>query len=72
MKPLNFLKRKKLSETNLNKADDHFNRGLEFILSGGKKKKSNKFQIKFFGGREMEATDLVFSILIPALQQGLH
>ena len=39
MKPLNFLKRKKLSETNLNKADDHFNRGLEFILSGGKKKR---------------------------------
>ena len=67
MKPLNFLKRKKLSETNLNKADDHSNRGLEFILSGGKKKKSNKFQIKFFGGREMEATDLVFSILITVM-----
>ena len=65
MKQLNSSKKIKSSDTNLNKADDHFNRGLEFILSGGKKKKSsNKFQIKFFGGRKMEATDLVFSSLI--------
>ena len=64
MKQLNSSKKIKSSDTNLNKADDHFNRGLEFILSGGKKKSSNKFQIKFFGGRKMEATDLVFSSLI--------
>ena len=64
MQQLNSSKKIKSSDTNLNKADDHFNRGLEFILSGGKKKSSNKFQIKFFGGRKMEATDLVFSSLI--------
>ena len=64
MKQLNSSKKIKSSDTNLNKADDHFNRGLEFILSGGKKKSSSKFQIKFFGGRKMEATDLVFSSLI--------
>ena len=64
MELLNSSKNKKLSKSNLNKADDHFNRGLEFILSGGKKKNSSKFQIKFFGGRKMEATDLVFSSLI--------
>ena len=64
MKQLNSSKKIKSSDTNLNKADDHFNRGLEFILSGCKKKSSNKFQIKFFGGRKMEATDLVFSSLI--------
>ena len=64
MKQLNSSKKIKSSDTNLNKADDHFNRGLEFILSGGKKKYSSKFQIKFFGGRKMEATDLVFSSLI--------
>ena len=64
MKQLNSSKKIKSSDTNLNKADDHFNRGLEFILSGGKKKNSSKFQIKFFGGRKMEATDLVFSSLI--------
>jgi hypothetical protein len=64
LKQLNSSKKIKSSDTNLNKADDHFNRGLEFILSGGKKKNSSKFQIKFFGGRKMEATDLVFSSLI--------
>ena len=64
MKQLNSSKKIKSSDTNLHKADDHFNRGLEFILSGGKKKNSSKFQIKFFGGRKMEATDLVFSSLI--------
>ena len=64
MELLNSSKNKKLSKSNLNKADDHFNRGLEFILSGGKKKNSSNFQIKFFGGRKMEATDLVFSSLI--------
>ena len=68
MELLNSSKNKKLSKSNLNKADDHFNRGLEFILSGGKKKKSsNKFQIKFFGGKTMEVTDLVFSTLITVM-----
>ena len=67
MELLNSSKNKKLSKSNLNKADDHFNRGLEFILSGGKKKSSSKFQIKFFGGKTMEVTDLVFSTLITVM-----
>ncbi len=65
MKPLNSSKKRKLS--NLNKNEDHFNRGLEFVLSGGKRKQTNKPYIQLFGGKKMEVTDLVLSTLISVM-----
>ena len=65
MKPLNSSKKRKLS--NLNKNEDHFNRGLEFVLSGGKRKQTNKPYIQLFGGKKMEVTDLVLSSLISVM-----
>ena len=65
MKPLNSSEKRKLS--NLNKNEDHFNRGLEFILSGGKRKQPKRFHIQLLGGRKMEVTDLVLSTLISVM-----
>ena len=67
MKQLNSSKNNKSSNSNLNKTDDHFNRGIEFILSGGKRKQPKGFYINFFGGRKMVATDLVLTSLIGVL-----
>ncbi len=67
MKQLNSSKNNKSSNSNLNKTDDHFNRGIEFILSGGKRKQPKGFHINFFGGRKMVATDLVLTSLIGVL-----
>ncbi len=38
-------KNNKSSEEDLNKTKDHLNRGIEFILNGGKKKQPKPFQI---------------------------
>jgi hypothetical protein len=65
LKPLNSSEKRKLS--NLNKNEDHFNRGLEFILSGGKRKQPKRFHIQLLGGRKMEVTDLVLSTLISVM-----
>ncbi len=65
MKPLNSSEKRKSS--NLNKTEDHFNRGLEFILSGGKRKQPKRFHIQLLGGRKMEVTDLVLSTLISVM-----
>ncbi len=65
MKPLNSSEKRKSS--NLNKTEDHFNRGLEFILSGGKRKQPKRSYIQLLGGREMEVTDLVLSTLISVM-----
>tara|TARA_B100000287_G_scaffold302069_1_gene285190 strand:- start:1538 stop:1918 length:381 start_codon:yes stop_codon:yes gene_type:complete len=67
LKQLNSSKNNKSSNSNLNKTDDHFNRGIEFILSGGKRKQPKGFHINFFGGRKMVATDLVLTSLIGVL-----
>ena len=64
MKPLNSSKRKKSSNLNLNKTDDHFNRGIEFVLSGGKKKQSKRFHIQIFGGRKMEVAEIAFASFV--------
>ena len=65
MKRLNSSKKTKSS--NLNKTEDHFNRGLEFVLSGGKRKQPQKSYIQLFGGKKMEVTDLVLSTLISVM-----
>lgn len=44
---LNFLKKKKLSNTDINKFNHRKNRGFEFILTGGKRKESKPFGIIF-------------------------
>ena len=43
----NSSKKKKLFEDNINKKEDHFNRGVEFILNGGKRKQTQPFHIIF-------------------------
>ena len=37
----------KSSSPNLNKKEDHFNRGVELILNGGKRKQTQPFHIIF-------------------------
>ena len=37
----------KSSEGDINKTEDHFNRGIEFILNGGKRKQTQPFHIIF-------------------------
>lgn len=47
MRQSNSSKKTKSSETNINKTDDHFNRGIELILNGGKRKQTQPFHIIF-------------------------
>ena len=37
----------KSSERDINKTEDHFNRGIELILNGGKRKQTQPFHIIF-------------------------
>jgi len=67
LKQLNSSKKIKSFKSNLNKTDEHFNRGIEFILSGGKEKQPKGFHIQLFGGKKMEVTDLVLSTLISVM-----
>ena len=43
----NSSKKTKSSDTNINKKEDHFNRGIELILNGGKRKQTQPFHIIF-------------------------
>jgi hypothetical protein len=43
----NSSKKIKSSDTNINKKEDHFNRGIELILNGGKRKQTQPFHIIF-------------------------
>ena len=66
MKQLNSSKKIKSSKSDLNKVDDHIDRGFEFILKGGKKKQPKSFYIQFPGGKHMTIdTDIVLSLLLP-------
>lgn len=47
MKPSNSSKNTKLFDANINNREDHINRGVNFILSGGKKKQPKTHRIKF-------------------------
>ena len=47
MKQLSSSRRNKLSDSNLNKSEDHRNRGIEVILNGGKRKQTQPFHIIF-------------------------
>ncbi len=64
MKQLNSSKNNKSLNSNLNKNDDHFNRGIEFILSRGKKKQPKRFHIQIFGGRKMEVAEIAFASFV--------
>ncbi|MFO0007650.1 MAG: hypothetical protein ACK559_41705, partial [bacterium] len=44
---LSSFKKRKLSEQNINNSKNHGNRGLELILSGGKRKQPKYFHIIF-------------------------
>ena len=43
----NSSKKTKSFDTNINKKEDHFNRGVELILNGGKRKQTQPFHIIF-------------------------
>ena len=43
----NSSKKIKLSDKDINKNEDHFNRGIELILNGGKRKQTQPFHIIF-------------------------
>ena len=43
----NSSKNNKSSSPNINKPEDHFNRGIELILNGGKRKQTQPFHIIF-------------------------
>ena len=47
MKPSNSSKSAKSFDTNINNKEDHINRGVEFILSGGRKKQPKAHRIVF-------------------------
>ena len=63
---MNILKKNRLLTSNLNKTND-INRGVQFILLNGRKKKNgNTFQITFPGGKKMTIdTDILLSLLLP-------
>jgi len=43
----NSSKKTKSSDKDINKNEDHFNRGIELILNGGKRKQTQPFHIIF-------------------------
>ena len=45
MKQYNSLKKKELSPLDINKTDDYSDRGVELILSGGKRKLKKTFEV---------------------------
>ncbi len=47
MKQYNFSEKKESSLLNLNKTNDYSDRGVELILSGGKRKLKKSFEINF-------------------------
>ena len=66
MKQLNFLKKNKSSANELNKVNDHSNRGFELILNGRKKENLKTFNIQFPGGKKMTIdTNVIVSLVLP-------
>ena len=66
MKQLNFSKKNKSSEDELNKVNDHMNRGFELILNGRKKENLKTFYIQFPGGKKMTIdTNVIVSLVLP-------
>ena len=66
MKQLNFLKKNKSSANELNKVNDHSNRGFELILNGRKKENLKTFSIQFPGGKKMTIdTNVIVSLVLP-------
>tara|TARA_B100000029_G_scaffold56327_1_gene51004 strand:+ start:391 stop:774 length:384 start_codon:yes stop_codon:yes gene_type:complete len=63
---LNISKKKTSSTSNINKPND-INRGVQFILLNGRKKKnSNTFQLVFPGGKKMAIdTEIILTLLLP-------
>ena len=56
----------KNKKSSINKKENYSNRGVEFILNGRKKKRTNTFQIKFPGGKEMAIdTEIILTLLLP-------
>ena len=43
----NSSKQTKSRESNINKREDHFNRGIEVILNGGRRKQTHPFHVIF-------------------------
>ena len=63
---MNISKKNRLLTSNLNKSNNDINRGVEFILNGRKKKRTNTFQITFPGGKKMAFdTEILLSLLLP-------
>ena len=66
MKQLNFSKKNKSSEDELNKVNDHMNRGFELILNGRKKENLKTFNIQFPGGKKMTIdSNVILTLLLP-------
>jgi len=66
LKQLNFSKKNKSSEDELNKVNDHMNRGFELILNGRKKENVKTFNIQFPGGKKMTIdTNVIVSLVLP-------
>ena len=63
---MNISKKKTSSTSNINKPND-INRGVQFILLNGRKKKnSNTFQLVFPGGKKMAIdTEIILTLLLP-------
>ena len=50
----------------INKPKDQINRGFELILNGRKKKRTNTFELKFPGGKQMSIdTEIILTLLLP-------
>ena len=47
MSQSNSSKQTKSRESNINKREDHFNRGIEVILNGGRRKQTHPFHVIF-------------------------
>jgi len=66
LKQLNFLKKNKSSVNELNKVNDHSNRGFELILNGRKKENTKTFNIQFPGGKKMTIdSNVILTLLLP-------
>ena len=63
---MNISKKKTSSTSNINKPND-INRGVQFILLNGRKKKnSNTFQLVFPGGKKLAIdTEIILTLLLP-------
>ena len=58
MKQYNSLRKKESSPLDINKTNDYSDRGVELILSGGKRKLKKSFEI-YFQNHYLEMVDLI-------------